>query len=78
MVLLSMAYLSYAVNGYGMPGAKLLGRVLESASEISFLLLLILLAKGYTVTRSANHCRAASIIAGPIGAVLAVALPIIV
>jgi hypothetical protein len=34
-----------------MPGGKLLGRILESASEISFLLLLILLAKGYTVSR---------------------------
>jgi hypothetical protein len=46
-----MAYLSYAMNGYGMPAGKLLGRILESASEISFLLLLILLAKGYTVSR---------------------------
>ena len=40
------------MNGYGLPNGKLLGRVLESASEITFLLLLILLAKGYTVTRA--------------------------
>jgi hypothetical protein len=51
ILLLVMAYISYGVNGYGMPGGKLLGRILESASEISFLLLLILLAKGYTVSR---------------------------
>jgi len=49
---LSLSYLSYGMNGYGMPNGKLLGRVLESASEITFLLLLILLAKGYTVTRA--------------------------
>jgi hypothetical protein len=51
ILLLVMAYISYGVNGYGLPGGKLLGRILESASEISFLLLLILLAKGYTVSR---------------------------
>ena len=33
------------MNGYGAPTAKLTGRVLESAGEIAFLLLLILLAK---------------------------------
>jgi hypothetical protein len=51
ILLLVMAYISYGVKGYGMPGGKLLVRILESASEISFLLLLILLAKGYTVSR---------------------------
>eukprot|EP00090_Calanus_glacialis_P004545 TRINITY_DN13400_c0_g1_i1.p1 TRINITY_DN13400_c0_g1~~TRINITY_DN13400_c0_g1_i1.p1 ORF type:complete len:549 (+),score=97.43 TRINITY_DN13400_c0_g1_i1:261-1907(+) len=50
--LLSLSYLSYGMNGYGLPNGKLLGRILESASEITFLLLLILLAKGYTVTRA--------------------------
>lgn len=49
---LSLSYLLYGMNGYGLPNGKLLGRVLESASEITFLLLLILLAKGYTVTRA--------------------------
>ena len=52
MFLLSLSYLSYGMNGYGLPNGKLLGRILESASEITFLLLLILLAKGYTVTRA--------------------------
>ena len=40
------------MNGYGLPNGKLLGRVLEAASEITFLLLLVLPAKGYTVTRA--------------------------
>ena len=39
------------MNGHGQPVGKVLGRVLESVSEILFMLLLILLAKGYTVTR---------------------------
>ena len=47
----SLAYLSYGMNGHGMPVGQMLGRMLESASEISFMLLVILLAKGYTVTR---------------------------
>jgi len=50
--LLVLCYISYGMNGYGMPQTKLLGRVLESASEIVFLLLILLLAKGYTVTRA--------------------------
>ena len=45
------------MNGYGSPNAKLTGRVLESAGEIVFLLLLLLLAKGYTVTRLVNRSR---------------------
>ena len=40
-----LCYISYGMNGYGMPQTKLLGRVLESASEIVFLLLILLLAK---------------------------------
>ena len=45
-------YLTYGVNGVGLVRTKLAGRILESASEILFVLLLILLAKGYTVTRA--------------------------
>ena len=52
LALSAFSYFSYGMNGYGAPTAKLTGRVLESAGEIVFLLLLILLAKGYTVTRA--------------------------
>ena len=52
LALSTFAYMSYGMNGYGSPSAKLTGRVLESAAEICFLLLLLLLAKGYTVTRA--------------------------
>lgn len=45
-------YLVYAFDGEGLPRAETNGRVLEAASEIAFLLLLILVAKGYTVTRA--------------------------
>jgi len=52
LALSTFSYFSYGMNGYGSPSAKLTGRVLEAAAEICFLLLLILLAKGYTVTRA--------------------------
>ena len=55
--LTTFSYFSYGMNGYGSPNAKLTGRVLESAGEIVFLLLLLLLAKGYTVTRLVNRSR---------------------
>ena len=45
-------YLTYAINGVGLVRTKLVGRVMESVAEILFVLLLILLAKGYTVTRA--------------------------
>ena len=45
-------YLTYAINGVGLIRTKLVGRVMESVAEILFVLLLILLAKGYTVTRA--------------------------
>ncbi|XP_065207129.1 transmembrane protein 145-like isoform X2 [Planococcus citri] len=51
IILLCVAYIRYAIDGVGFPGIKTLGRMFESASEISFLLLLLLLAKGYTITR---------------------------
>ncbi|KAL3214733.1 hypothetical protein MRX96_034712 [Rhipicephalus microplus] len=44
-------YAMYADDGIGIPQLKLLGRVLSSSSTLVFLLLLILVAKGYTVTR---------------------------
>ena len=49
---MSTHYLVYGIDGVGLPRNKLLGRVLESAADIVFVLLLILLAKGYTVTRA--------------------------
>ena len=42
----------YAHNGVGYEDIKLYGRVLEAIAEILFLLLLIIVAKGYTVTRA--------------------------
>ncbi|PNF18018.1 hypothetical protein B7P43_G12644 [Cryptotermes secundus] len=50
-ILQSAAYIKYALDGIGFPRTKTLGRVCESASEIVYLLLLLLLAKGFTVTR---------------------------
>ncbi|XP_075549074.1 transmembrane protein 145-like [Dermacentor variabilis] len=44
-------YAMYADDGIGIPQLKLLGRMLSSSSTLVFLLLLILVAKGYTVTR---------------------------
>ena len=52
LALSTFNYFAYGMNGYGAPTAKLTGRVLESAGEIAFLLLLILLAK----VRSHWHC----------------------
>lgn len=47
----SMAYLRYAVDGVGAPKVKTTGSIFMGTSETTFLLLLLLLAKGYTVTR---------------------------
>eukprot|EP00095_Tigriopus_kingsejongensis_P008718 maker-scaffold352_size199037-snap-gene-0.42 protein:Tk08718 transcript:maker-scaffold352_size199037-snap-gene-0.42-mRNA-1 annotation:"hypothetical protein DAPPUDRAFT_54015" len=52
ILLLGVHYLVYALDGIGMNGAKLNGRCLEAAAEIIFIMLLILIAKGYTVTRA--------------------------
>ena len=52
VTLLMFHYLTYAINGVGLIRTKLVGRVMESIAEILFVLLLILLAKGYTVTRA--------------------------
>ncbi|KAK6645038.1 hypothetical protein RUM43_001314 [Polyplax serrata] len=46
-----IAYVRYALDGTGHPRIKYFGQLNEAASEICFLLLLLLLAKGYTVTR---------------------------
>jgi len=45
-------YLMYALDGIGLNSTKLNGKVLEAAAEFMFVLLLILIAKGYTVTRA--------------------------
>ena len=42
----------YALDGIGLSSTKLNGKVLEAAAEFMFVLLLILIAKGYTVTRA--------------------------
>ncbi|XP_017786554.1 PREDICTED: transmembrane protein 145-like [Nicrophorus vespilloides] len=47
----SMSFLKYAVNGIGSPKLKVVGAMFMGLSETCFLLLLLLLAKGYTVTR---------------------------
>lgn len=48
-----VAYFSvYARDGFSLEGLKLTGKAFEALSTLIFLLLLILLAKGYTVTRA--------------------------
>nr|XP_032525823.1 transmembrane protein 145-like [Danaus plexippus plexippus] len=51
VILQSLAGIRYAYNGIGNPAARVLGQILCGVSETSYLLLLILLAKGYTITR---------------------------
>ncbi|KOB69314.1 Uncharacterized protein OBRU01_16966, partial [Operophtera brumata] len=51
VLLQSLAYVRYATHGRGGEGAKVTGQFFCGISEMSFLLLLVLLAKGYTVTR---------------------------
>ena len=50
--MLATHYLIYALDGIGRERSKLYGRVFEATAEILFMLLLILIAKGYTVTRA--------------------------
>lgn len=45
-------YGDYATNGFAIQGLKFTGEGLRAVSSIVFLLLLVLLAKGYTVTRA--------------------------
>ena len=47
-ILLSCHYLSYGLNGVGLSNGKLWGRILEASADMIFVLLLILIAKGYT------------------------------
>merc|ERR1712150_81392 len=51
-LILCTHYAVYGIDGVGLPGNKLFGRILESAADITLVLLLILLAKGYTITRA--------------------------
>ncbi|CAG0884590.1 unnamed protein product [Darwinula stevensoni] len=51
VLFLVLAYARYGVDGVGWPGIKLTGELLESCSEIIFVLMLLLVAKGYTITR---------------------------
>ena len=45
-MLLSAHFLVYGVDGIGLKSTHLLGRILEAAAELMFILLLILIAKG--------------------------------
>ncbi|CAH0549265.1 unnamed protein product [Brassicogethes aeneus] len=47
----SIVYLKYAVSGFTSTRMKRFGSMLMGSSETTFLLLLLLLAKGYTITR---------------------------
>ncbi|CAG9577154.1 unnamed protein product [Danaus chrysippus] len=51
VILQSLAGIRYAYNGIGNPASKVIGQFLCGVSETCYLLLLILLAKGYTITR---------------------------
>ena len=49
---LSLHYLMYGLDGIGLVRTKLSGRILEATADFMFVLLIILIAKGYTVTRA--------------------------
>nr|XP_049707431.1 transmembrane protein 145 [Helicoverpa armigera] len=51
VMLQSLAYIRYAANGFGSDNAKIVGQFFCGLSEMTFLLLLVLMAKGYTITR---------------------------
>ncbi|KAL0858794.1 hypothetical protein ABMA27_011260 [Loxostege sticticalis] len=51
VLLQALAYIRYAVNGVGSYSLKTTGLFFTGISETTFLLLLILMAKGYTITR---------------------------
>ncbi|XP_063930443.1 transmembrane protein 145-like [Zophobas morio] len=51
IILTSAAYLKYAINGLGPSKVKRFGAIFMSLSETLYLLLLLLLAKGFTITR---------------------------
>ncbi|KAF8354147.1 hypothetical protein PRIPAC_95770 [Pristionchus pacificus] len=46
------AYGTYARNGMGLPFMKLVGQLARASAETCFIILLLLIAKGYTITRS--------------------------
>jgi len=45
---LSAHYLAYSINGMGWIVGKLYGRIFEASADMIFVLLLILIAKGFT------------------------------
>ncbi|KAJ8706313.1 hypothetical protein PYW08_010939 [Mythimna loreyi] len=51
VMLQSLAYIRYAAHGYGSDNARIVGQFFCGLSEMTFLLLLVLMAKGYTITR---------------------------
>lgn len=51
LIFLSIAYGVYSSSGYEQFGLEIVGRILASLSTLVFLLMLILVGKGYTITR---------------------------
>ncbi|KAF2363818.1 Intimal thickness related receptor IRP [Trinorchestia longiramus] len=51
LVLMSAHYGRYGVDGFGFPYTKLLGRILASISTIVTVFFVLLMAKGYNITR---------------------------
>ncbi|KAJ0182943.1 hypothetical protein K1T71_000919 [Dendrolimus kikuchii] len=51
VLLESLGYIKYASNGVGSPSTITVGQFFCGVSEMTFLLLLVLMAKGYTITR---------------------------
>ncbi len=47
----------FAANGIGAPGLSVIGEILEIFSESMFMLLLLLLAMGWSVTRQELTCK---------------------
>ncbi|KAG0724907.1 Transmembrane protein 145 [Chionoecetes opilio] len=51
LVFLTIHYAKYGLNGVGFPFTKLLGRVLHAASTVMTVLVVLLAAKGFNITR---------------------------
>ena len=45
-------FLAYAGNGVGSPGLRAFGDILDVVSQLSFVVLLIVLSKGWTITKN--------------------------
>ncbi|CAB3233786.1 unnamed protein product [Arctia plantaginis] len=47
----ALSYISYATHGTGSENARIVGQFICGVSEMTFILLMVLMAKGYTITR---------------------------